>query len=192
MQYFSWIVILIMVNICCFLFFIYGYRKTIQKNATLLDSKIEQLEKLLDNADQMVNELNQLSDYVAFRIEESNEKLIQTLANLDVKIESGAELDNNLNKKLMQHKDLLAEFTQTYEQLENLPLPGENNSKVENDCLASHAENASKQYTLHPKYIEALEMAQSGTDIREISRKLNLGQGEVQLLLETKNGRNIY
>ncbi|MBZ4645891.1 MAG: hypothetical protein PWR27_18 [Petroclostridium sp.] len=172
MEYFAWVITLIIINIVCFFIFIYLYKRSVRAEMIIVQSKTKQLEKMLDNADQMIDELNRLADYVAVRIEEENTKLLRTITDLDEKVKSVFEVDGSLSNKIGEANSLIEHLNQLQEKLGNI------------SCNST--ENGSTTYISNPKYIEILRMAENGISVREIAKKLNVGQGEVQLLLGIK------
>lgn len=143
-------------------------KKTFQTEIEVFESKIKSLEETLRQSDEMVEELNNLSDYVAARIEEANTKLVKTLTLLDEKIDSGSDVLQNLDEQLQIHQELL----------------GKSREIVDKISESGHiVVKPMDRKTNNPKHAEAIKLAEEGLTVREIAKQLNMGQGEVKLLL---------
>ena len=177
------ILLVFSIMICIYaLMTIRRYKKSFQTELTVFETKMQQLETMLNNSDEMVNELNNLSDYVVVRVEEANTQLVNTLSTLDEKVKSGSELIEDLEVQLELHNDLLVQSAEICEQLPD----GVGTEAKKGFESIGVRRSSNGRISINPKHAEALKLSEEGMGIREIARKLDIGQGEVQLLLGLK------
>ncbi len=155
----NWLPIILGIGLLAYGFFvIFKYKQLFKKEHELLDVKIEQLETVLRQGDQMIQELNNLSDYVVNRVEEANNQLVDILSSLDEKMKNAS----NTILDLESHTDEMCNYLD------------ENNDDV------------SFLSVTNPKHLEAMKLVQQGYSERDIARELGLGQTEVKLLIGLK------
>lgn len=159
-----------------------------------IDEKKAELLKIISDAEIMLEELNKISDYVVTRIEEKNnemdlkfieaEKLIDTLRNEMASLNPLQEevvkdsLNLNINHKLTKTDEIPKVETakeNTDEDLEGL------NKDIKEDTSASIIED--NVVSINSKHDEVIMLAKKGLNETEIARKLNIGKGEIQLIL---------
>ncbi|NLY42490.1 MAG: hypothetical protein GX066_00620 [Clostridiaceae bacterium] len=138
-----------------------------------MEDKIKHLEEMLEQADLMVNELNNVSDYVATRVERENNSLLKTMDELKEKMKEVEKLKAGLNDQVVQCGHLIEQYKETI-------------NNMNNKYAINVEENLSKRIPLHPKYNEVMRLAEKGNSIKDIARELHIGQGEVKLLLGIK------
>jgi DNA-binding NarL/FixJ family response regulator len=141
---------------------IFYYRKRFLAIIKLANKKEQQLTNIISNADLMIDELNKFSDLIINEIEKKN---------LDFKnvTESYQNEIKNINRKVESLKELLNDISESLEMQKN---------KIINN------EDKSKSIPLNSKYSEVIRLFNEGVDETEIARQLNMGKGEVQLILQ--------
>lgn len=180
MEYIFAVIILILINISCFILFIRTYKNMVKEQIESISKKADEIEVLLDNADQMTNELNNLSGYIVSEFEQSNKLYEESYAKLGEKVQQGNDLIVQLNQLVDECKDLKEKVNTMRISVEidseNESLEAENYSFFEEEDKNSH----------NPKFIKAEKLAKQGLSIREIAQQLNMGQEEIKLVLEMK------
>jgi DNA-binding NarL/FixJ family response regulator len=145
-----------------------------------LEKKANQLEKTLESADQMVHELNNLSDYIVSHVEDSNIIYEKSLNNLNDKIRDGDKLAQRL-------RQLIDECKISEDQLMHIRTLLENNDESKSNFSdESKPQQCELLSFSNSKYIEAANLSQQGLSIREIAHRLNMGQEEIRLVLGTR------
>ena len=115
----------------------------------ILDSKKTELDELINSSSDMVNELNNVSDYVAGIIGNKTEELKDAVRMVDEKLE---ECRNAFNQE------------------------------VRENIVSFPAKNISSAVT-HSRKQEIEELYNNGYSVSEIARELNVGKGEIELML---------
>ncbi len=133
-----------------------------------IDVKEQEIKKVIEDADEIISELNYTSEMVVKEIEEKLNGLRAELKSLSNTAVSIASADNKKNAA-------------------PVIIPGLATSrkrKVTND-------NAEKSKTpegkLSQKQQTIFEYASQGMSVTEIAKQMNMGQGEVMLILSLKN-----
>lgn len=162
--YLGFIIIGILLIIIPFVWFIINKKKS-NDYMNLLEKKKNELSGIINDAEQMIEELNRFSDYIVTQIDLKNEQLW-----------------NNFNKfdKLANQKtgDLAKD------------LPGPSDVGVMLDSTSSFqevsAENKAQEKIIpfNSRYRDIVNLANKGLTNTEIARKLKMGKGEIQLILE--------
>lgn len=142
---------------------------------------------MMKDAEEMVEELNRISGYILENIDSKTDELKQTLLLADEKIKkmkslpieknevkkekNEAKKENTENKKEGSCREVigiqaiqLKNFTEEFNSLKN--------SKPKSWNIASHS-----------RYKEVVKLSQSGMGQTEIAKKLNMGKGEIELVL---------
>ncbi len=139
-------------------------RKRLKNHILKLESREESLSLILEDAGQMVDEMNRFSDYIVTQLDLKNKELWDSIKKFEEKMQ----------KYSLNIKDLNSELDRI-------------NNKIEcSSLLANKVYNNSKSRKVIPmnrRYSEALELAKNGMDVTEIAKKLNMGKGEIQLVL---------
>lgn len=181
-----WVILLIIINLIHSFTLSRRYSRVLQKNIELLTKKKEELEEVLDNADIMINELNNISNYVVSKVEETHQLFTSTMEQLNGQIKEGEELINRLNDQFLVHhkEELLNDSSKVKESSKQETEHYESVNDMEQ--IDEIDEHLIEQFTIRSKSKTALKMAHDGMSIREIAKKLNTGQGEIELLLGLK------
>jgi len=159
-----------------------------------MDEKKAELLEILTDAGEMIEELNKFSDYVITRVEEKNsemdlkfveaEKLLKTIkTEMDAisnfyKKEAGNSNSFEPNSMILD-TELIDEYNSA--NINNNESFAASNKETEDDKSLSKSEE--KVVTLNSKHKEVLMLAKKGLNETEIAKKLNIGKGEIQLIL---------
>lgn len=182
---------------------IYDWRKSIKKKNIFEKQKDDFLE-IISGADQMIDELNKLSGYIVNIIEKSSEELDEKMRNIEQKIEymkllaekgakvsDGTVTDSNEKEKIDGYNNASQPaLVDGCEYKENPDIDSKDNiTDIQqhrgNDFNASRLEGKGekKVLKLNNKSRQVIDMAKNGFDDTEIAKRLNIGKGEIELIL---------
>ena len=177
--------VLMIVNILYSVFLTLRIKRIKRNDMQFFADRAKELEDVVSNADLMVSELNNLSDYVVTRVEEANARLVHTMKQIEERINDGRELITTIDLKHNTNQKFDVRIQETVPVLSNVDsgiLKKVQKNKVEKSptAMTTSVVSGSKQE-------QAVQLADQGMSIREIAKVLNIGQGEVQLLLGIRN-----
>ena len=124
-------------------------KRWMKEQIKVLESKKSELDELINSSSDMVNELNNISDYVAELIGNKKEELSDIVKTADEKIAECRDLFEQTKK------ENIVEF------------PNKNISKK----------------VAHSRKAEIEKLYNEGYSVSEIARELNVGKGEIELML---------
>lgn len=168
--------VLLIGNILYSIFLTLSIKRIKRNDMQFFSDRAKELEDVVANADQMMHELNNLSDYVVTRVEEANARLIHTIKQIDERINDGRELISAIDIKRDRND-------QKYDVKIEPVVPEQVQVPVKEKKQSPKAVAVPKG----SKQEQAAQLAEQGMNIREIAKVLNIGQGEVQLLLGIRN-----
>jgi hypothetical protein len=171
--YISIIVIGIVIEIISFIWIIIDKKRRIDLKK-VVDSKKEDLVEIIEDADVMVEELNKFSDYIVSEID-IREKKLEKIFNKTDKIINAQESTSEKYKNGTYGNTELS-----YKYLLDKTQMNINNIKKKNN-------NNNNVIHLNPKYRDVLDLKNSGMGIEDIAKKLNIGKGEVKLIINMLN-----
>lgn len=135
----------------------------------------EALIKVIEDAEELISEMNRFSDYTVTQLEEKNSVLLDSIAMADLKIlelESKAiEEEPSINKAPEVQKYDEASIARILE--EDKPI-----NKNKEPAVTGKG----KVLTFDIKRREIIKLAKAGMDSTEIARLLNCGKGEIELI----------
>lgn len=164
------------------LMWIFFDRKREEDYSKKLEAKKEELIGVINDAEQMIEEMNRFSDYVVSQMDAKSSELSLTPDRLEKKL-GGAE-----RERVMEAPAAEAEALDT-------DIGRECAAKAEPAEIGEIREPAAVQQNPGPRtghhvislsgrHREVLQMHDRGMDETEIARELNVGKGEIQLILE--------
>ena len=155
-----------------------------------MDEKKSELVRIIKDAEMMVEELNKFSDYIVTQIDEKNaemlekfgeaEKLIETmrvetaLKNVRNEVVENSSSNDSTPKLLEVNKEKKKETEK--EKLDETVLNSGKNIK-------GTSKAKEKIISINNKHNEVISLAKKGLNETEIAKKLNIGKGEIQLIL---------
>jgi hypothetical protein len=162
--YLGFIIIGILLIIIPFVWFIINKKKS-NDYMNLLEEKKNELLGIINDAEQMIEELNRFSDYIVTQIDLKNEQLWNNFNKLDKLINQKTD---SLVEDLPEHSDgvVLLDSSSSFQEIS-----GENKAQE-------------KIIPFNSKYRDIVNLANKGPTNTEIARKLKMGKGEIQLILE--------
>ncbi|HOJ09598.1 MAG TPA: hypothetical protein PK733_03290 [Clostridiales bacterium] len=188
------IVGLIMLIVCTFL--ILEDRKKFINDMKQMEEKEKQLSEIVMDAEYMVDELNKLSDFIIDRIEEKKNELDIKINNISTQINFIEEKAGELSEKL----DLVEKYGEDsrqdidnsmyaidiVESCKNNKIKDINdtNSGIDATSKGKIKQGAIKNFTVNKKYEDVILLLEKGMNEAEIARTLNIGRGEVHLVLQ--------
>ncbi len=125
-----------------------------------LDVKEQELKKIIEDAEEIISELNYLSDVVVQEIEDKMKSLQQAYNSVRV-------------------TPIIQEVKQ---QAAAIPVTIKSKAVVEKP-----AKEKSNEVKLNTKQQAVFDLAEQGMSVVDIAKRLNMGQGEVKLILSIKN-----
>lgn len=172
------------------LFFIFLFKRWSKREISRIEEKKKEVEEILLAADQMINELNRFSDYLITNIGEKSLEVEKMVISLEERINYNKNYikgvktcENNSNKEKIEIANTVIPFNG---KVFSAPDPGTQGytgivSKVNENKLLKQQANMSKS-------MQILQLAQKGLNETEIAKKLNVGKGEIQLVLGMNKG----
>lgn len=141
-----------------------------------LKEKKDELVKVIEDAEELISEMNRFSDYAVTQIEEKNSVLMDTIAEADLKIK---QMDSMVMQEVSVCKHELAPVS-IYDEDSVAKIIEE--EKPENKEKISSYVAKGKVLTFDLKRREIIKLAKAGMDSNEIARILNCGKGEIELI----------
>lgn len=164
------------------------------------DEKKQELSEIINDAEQMIDELNRFSDYIVTQMDLKNEELNKNLREAEERVQS-------LNKKVSTISIASSAVAEAeFEAMDSGVAYAVNSTAVGSAAITnipsytSDAANAAYGRSEEPKsfaaskkkekvipfnnrYSEVLRLAGEGLESLEIARKLHMGKGEVELII---------
>ncbi|HYF83024.1 MAG TPA: hypothetical protein VEB00_08360 [Clostridia bacterium] len=132
-----------------------------------IDVKEQEIKKVIEDADEIISELNYTSEMVVKEIEEKLKSLREEQRNL---------ANAAINNAVIEKKENVAPFS---------PIIAVNKKKkITNDDVDKDKGFEEK---LNPKQQTVFDYASQGMSITDIAKQMSIGQGEVMLILSLKN-----
>lgn len=145
-----------------------------------IDVKEQEIKKVIDDAEEILSELNFTSDVIVKEIEEKINKLNEiykstssNISKLQVKPSSTEHQTIQQNPAVQQIQPSVEKTTVT--------------AKFKTLTVMANNKNAQNAEKPKSKQQMILEMAEQGISVIDIAKKMNMGQGEVSLILSLKN-----
>lgn len=162
--YLGFIIIGILLIIIALIWFIINKKKS-SDYMNLLEKKKYELLGIMNDAEQMIEELNRLSDYIVTQIDLKNEQLWNNFSKLDKLVKQKTD---DLVKDLSRPSDvgMVLDSSSSFQEVST-----ENKAKE-------------KIIPFNSRYRDIVNLANKGLTNTEIARRLKMGKGEIQLILE--------
>jgi len=152
-------------------------KKRLHDYRTDLREKKEDLIRVIEDAEELISEMNRFSEYTVTQIEEKHDALQRTIAEADLRI--GIMNSINMNE-ISGCSPLYADEpspSQYYDESAVSQILNEEKPET-----GAAAQRRSKVLTFDLKRREIIKLAKSGLDCTEIARLLNCGKGEIELI----------
>lgn len=212
--YVSWVffgILLVLFSLICIFF---DKKKAFSFIKSYADKK-QELVEIMNDAEQMIEELNRFSDYIVNQMDLKNEELSKNLKsaeeNIFVLSERAGIIYNKLGATTLQEAN---ECRKSGFEMPALSLPvvqvfpvevqavevqaavavnGEAINKAgsaatpyfkfNSDFVVAPTKKSEKVIPINNKYSEVIRLSQEGMQGLEIAKRLNMGKGEVELIL---------
>lgn len=139
------------------------------------EEKKNKLVEIINDAELMIEELNKFSDYVVTQMDFKNEELSINLKKAHEEIEGLAQKTQNVvNLASEANKMRKNEMSEDMKR----GIIGQNTEMAVNESSINNV------IPINSKYSEVLRLSKSGISEVEIAKRLNIGKGEIQLILE--------
>ncbi len=133
-----------------------------------IDVKEQEIKKVIEDADEIISELNYTSEMVVKEIEEKLKSLREEQRNL-----ANAAINASVIEKKENLPPLIAPV-----------ITSSKKKKITNDDMEK---DKALEEKLNPKQQTVFDYATQGMSVTDIAKQMNIGQGEVMLILSLKN-----
>lgn len=140
-----------------------------------MDMKEQELKKVMEDADELIDELNYTSELV---INDMEKKYTEIKASMD-ELSSLARKTSTEVKNIPRMKE--PAFNPMEHEIKTSVMHPKKPTKLVNE------EDTGEKKKLSTRQMAVLEMAARGMTVTEIAREMNMGQGEVALILTLRN-----
>jgi hypothetical protein len=167
-----------------------GYdRKKACDYSTKMNEKKEELEIIISDADQMICEMNKFSDYIVTQMELKNEEITTGLRLFEEEVN---RLNNRISVNITENvrESITDNFTEINAESivkNDMAVNGrvfEPIINVNNYRNKVQSKSKEKVVPINNKYKRVIQLSKNGISDTEIAKSLNMGKGEVQLILE--------
>ena len=141
-----------------------------------LKEKKDQLISVIEDAEELIEEMNRFSDYAVTQIEEKNKVLMDTIAKADLMIQ---KLQSESMDQPLTDEPVSIEYA-VYDESSITKILEEEKPYDENKNSAYQMKG--KVLTFDVKRREIIKLARAGMESTEIARILNCGKGEIELI----------
>lgn len=138
-----------------------------------LDERRHDLEHVIEDAEQLLDELNNFSEYIANNLEEKQQSIEAAVRRLNEKL----ELFNRFQDLNCELQDEGTEFF--------VPAQNPDNPEIEipiSEIFNTQRIKKGKVIPLDIRRHEVIKLYKSGMDSTEIAKMLNMGKGEIELI----------
>ena len=133
-----------------------------------IDVKEQEIKKVIEDADEIISELNYTSEMVVKEIEEKLKSMREEQRNL---------ANTAINTSIIEKKE-------NAQPLISPVITASKKKKITNDEVEKDKAFEGK---LNPKQQTVFDYASQGMSVTDIAKQMNIGQGEVMLILSLKN-----
>lgn len=136
-------------------------RRWINRKIKQIEDKKEELLEIIDSSSNMIDELNNLSDYIVNQIDEKNMQLSTIYREVEEKLKKYDHITKEIKNPGANPKIIIEQKTGTKE----------------------HAQESGKGLDKSTIYHKILDLSNQGVNVNDIAKQLNIGKGEIQLIL---------
>lgn len=141
-----------------------------------LKEKKEELIKVIEDAEELISEMNRFSDYTVTQIEEKNSVLLDAIAEADMKL---LQLDSKVIEEVSIDEPA-STYSPEYDEA-SISRILEEDKPHDNEKKSLYV-GKGKVLTFDIKRREIVKLAKAGMESTEIARILNCGKGEIELI----------
>jgi hypothetical protein len=155
---------------CIFILWLLYYRHICKRYIKEMDNKKKELTGIIEDAKDMIEELNRFSDYIVTQMDIKNQELLTNLKIYDEKL---GDLNKKVNNSNFGSELIIGNINIDEEKFIEYKHTGKNTK-----------DSNKKVLPINNKYKQVVEMSNKGMCNTEIARELNIGKGEIELILE--------
>jgi CHASE3 domain sensor protein len=140
-----------------------------------IDEKRYELQQLIEDSEQLLNELNNFSGYIVSRMEEKEKDIEEAVKSADERLallSDVKEIPDNSTPTQSQDTEEIKENSRASEDEFNKALPFKKGKVIPFDV----------------KKREVMKLKRHGMGNAEIAKLLNMGKGEIELIIRTGDG----
>lgn len=165
------IFLLFFVGVCFIIYSVFKFKPVDNTSSqALTEETLQKLQAAINDADNALEEINSLSQNIFDEMESKYKELLYLYSSINQK-QNGMQNVTSSNSSFNQTNYINSGAKQqTVNEKDNVNFMNEFNS-------------------INPKHNEILQLSKRGMSVSEIAKKLNLGQGEVRLVLEMGKGK---
>lgn len=160
----------------------------------IVDKKRNEIAEMVSGADQMIDEMNRFSDYIADFMQTKSEYIENKVKEVEAKLEDIEKIIEEKQLNLINESektgtdDVAKEVVNiNYKAKKNNDIKEKTSNKNQDDNRTDGDSGEGKKVILlSPKSREVAALAKEGLSETEIAKRLNIGKGEVQLILGIK------
>ncbi|MCX7842622.1 MAG: hypothetical protein N2489_06060 [Clostridia bacterium] len=186
--YVSIIFLGIMLIIIALIWIAYDMKRS-QDYVKKLDDKKQELLEIISDCEQMIEELNKFSDYIVTQMDIKNQEMCSSLKIIEEKLEqiSLKNVENNdvvpiVKEKVVNGTPGTGFFNHNSDLIiDNIEYDSSN--AVKTSSSKSSGRSKDKVIPINNKFKEVIRLSENGMSDTEIARALNMGKGEIQLIL---------
>lgn len=141
-----------------------------------IKEKKDELIKVIEDAEELISEMNRFSDFAVTRIEEKNNVLLDTITEADLTIQ---RLEDFVMEETVINEPE-ATLAASYDEASITKILEEDNPHNNDNKLVNIGKG--KILTFDLKRREIMKLAKAGMESTEIARILNCGKGEIELI----------
>jgi len=170
-----------------------------------LDSKKQELVGIISDAEQMIEEMNKFSDYIVTQMDFKSDQLSISLKNFEKEIgnlkeKADIRIDAStfLSDKVVNggyaaiskgYENQASEYRNINSEYDGIDIDSTDNNNLQfikqNSRFKIKETLGEKVIPMNAKYRKVIQLSQNGLEDTEIAKCLNMGKGEVQLIIET-------
>jgi DNA-binding NarL/FixJ family response regulator len=158
-------------------------KKKVFKVLKDFDKKKSELVEIINDAEQMIEELNKFSDYIVTQMDIKDEELRSNLRIADEQIMNLSRKAQSLELRTqsLEHREPLFSINSDIV-IDNLEY--EDLAAVNMKEAAPVLKRIDNVIPMNSRHAEVLKLSKDGLSDAEIAKKLKMGKGEIQLILE--------
>lgn len=173
----------ILLIVSAFLWILFD-RKKVGDDSKRLEEKKDELIRVIEDSEQMLEELNKFSDYIVTQVNVKNEELNSTLQVIESRLQqSNFQMESNHEKQSEESKP----FNEISDPVDEILKPMKH--PVNMQAQAIHTRLKEKVIPINSKHRDVINLASSGLHDDEIAKALNIGKGEIRLILGLNSNR---
>lgn len=165
--------------------------KSVRNFNKMVDEKLLKLEGSISDAEKMVNELNNLSDYVGESVESKVMKVLTIARETDELIKDHrlkvVELLEGEKKARNVAKNKINKYSTKDVYLRTKGIVLDETIRKKEEMITDRYKNI---ILMDSREDQVIELSNNGKSVTEIARQLNIGKGEIELILDLKSKKS--